>query len=261
MIDRTALSLLMALALPLPTPIAAASARAPTGATTAAIAAPNDAAAAGADGLSGGSDHQNTARKRSEAKDSGSPAEPLVVEKGLLRNLVHRFRFPLPDGWELKDGATAESIDFSTRGCEVCLLRVVVSPGNTLSLKQTVQVIQDQIASNPSAHRIGEEAITVGREKAYTLVKEEPAKAPASESPETEAAAASEDGKEAAPEAGKPQDLLRVRYVTFGHGSDKYYILLRAPKARFAADDKAFEKLLRGFHFGAYATGWLHSKR
>ena len=43
--------------------------------------------------------------------------------------------------------------------------------------------------------------------------------------------------------------MIRTRYVTFLHGADKYYLLLRSPKARFGSDDAAFEKLLGKFRF------------
>ena len=46
---------------------------------------------------------------------------------------------------------------------------------------------------------------------------------------------------------------IKTRYVTFGHGTDKFYRLLRAPAGSFAVEDAALEKLLARFRFGGAA--------
>lgn len=185
---------------------------------------------------------------------------PVAIEKGQFRNLVHHFRFPVPKGWELASGATAEEMEFYAPGCEPCLLRVRVSPGNTLSLDGTIRAIQVQIAENPAARVLEQYTIKVARESGYTLVKEEP---PTEQPPNPETVPAA-DG--ASPEQKTPGTdevavkwtrATRTRYVTFDHRSDKYYVLLRAPVDRFPADDAALDKLLAHFRFDEFVKNLL----
>ena len=163
-----------------------------------------------------------------------------VVQKGALVNETFGFRMPVPKGWALASGATPVQTDFSTPECEQCMLRIMISPGNALPLKETVDAIRAQIAESPGARLVGEESIEIDGIDAYTLVKEEP----------LSAGPAPVEGKGGA-EAGVQTDTatLKTRYVTFEKGSNKFYLLLRAPRTRFWKDDASFEKSLRKFRF------------
>lgn len=184
-----------------------------------------------ADGEAGG---------KSPRSDAGTG---IVVDKGVLKNLDHGFRFLVPEGWSIAEGVTADEMSFSADGCDECELRVIVSPGNTLPLMDTVRAIREQIQKDPGALIAGEEPVKVARETAYTIVKEETkGGAPAPDEPKGSAPGAK-------PAPRKPAVVVRTRYVTFLHGTDKYYLLLRAPKDRFGSDDAAFEKLLAKFRF------------
>jgi len=166
---------------------------------------------------------------RASAEDSAEskPAAPQaskanVVEDGILRNTAHGFRFPVPVGFELGASSTADEIVLSDPRCEECILRVLVSPGNTDSLETTARALKKQVATEPSAHVLDEQKTRVAREAAYTLVKEE------------------------TPESGA---RILTRYVTFNHGEDKYYFVLREPAARFKDDEDGFEHLLSKLRF------------
>jgi hypothetical protein len=179
---------------------------------------------------------------RASAEDSaeGQPEvlerSPLnVVEEGILHNMAHGFRFPVPQGFQLRASSNANEIVLVVPNCDECILRVLVSPGNTDSLDTTVRALKKQVASEPNAHVIDEQRTRVAREPAYTLVKEE--------TPEAEAPA---NGSSAPPASGP---RLLTRYVTFNHGEDKYYFVLREPASRFKADEDAFEHLLSKLRF------------
>jgi hypothetical protein len=171
---------------------------------------------------------------RASAEDSAevkpAPASPKapdapqvnVIEDGILRNTAHGLRFPVPAGFDLRASSTADEIVLTAANCEDCVLRVLVSPGNTDSLETTARALKKQVASEPTAHVLDEQNTRVARQRAYTLVKEE------------------------TPEAG-PRIL--TRYVTFNRGEDKYYFVLREPQARFSDDEDAFERLLSKLRF------------
>lgn len=164
-----------------------------------------------------------SAEDSAEGKSGHDSSPANVVEEGILHNTAHGFRFPVPQGFELRASSTADEIVLIVPGCDECILRVLVSPGNTDSLDTTVRALKKQVSSEPSSHVIDEQRTRVAREPAYTLVKEE------------------------APDAG-PRIL--TRYVTFNHGEDKYYFVLREPAARFGQDEDAFERLLSKLRFG-----------
>jgi len=157
------------------------------------------------------------------AEERAPAAGPNVVQEGVLHNTVHGFRFPVPRGFELRPSSTGDEVVLVVPDCDECILRVLVSPGNTDSLETTVRALKKQVASEPSAHVIDEQRTRVAREAAYTLVKEE------------------------TPDAG-PRIL--TRYVTFNHGEDKYYFVLREPAAQFGTDEDGFEKVLSKLRFG-----------
>jgi hypothetical protein len=163
-----------------------------------------------------------SAENSAEAKPARPAAPANVVEDGILRNTAHGFRFPVPSGFDLRASSTADEIVLSAPNCEECVLRVLVSPGNTDSLETTARALKKQVASEPSAQVLDEQKTRVARQPAYTLVKQE------------------------TPESG-PRIL--TRYVTFNHGEDKYYFVLREPQARFAEDEGAFERLLSKLRF------------
>jgi hypothetical protein len=171
-----------------------------------------------------------------------APPAPVVVvvERGVVRNLVHRFKFPVPSGWSVSDGATAEELQLEAVDCEECFVRVKVSPGNTLPLADTVKTILAQIQANPNAKVLGQEGITVAGENGYTVVKSESASEP-----------------ESAPsDEPRPEPVeTKTRFVTFSHAGDKYYVVLRAPGNRFGKDDAALDKLLGKFRFGSALGG------
>ena len=48
---------------------------------------------------------------------------------------------------------------------------------------------------------------------------------------------------------GSESKRLLTRYVTFNHGDDKYYLVLRSPSERFSADEDSFADLLKRFSF------------
>src|SRR5262245_17940904 len=60
----------------------------------------------------------------------GEASAANVVEEGVLHNTVHGFRFPIPKGFELRASSTADEIVLEVPGCDDCVLRVLVSPGN-----------------------------------------------------------------------------------------------------------------------------------
>lgn len=179
----------------------------------------------------------------SEAATEEPRGPSVSVERGVLRNMVHKYRFPVPDGWSLLGSSTVNEISLEAGGCEECLLRVMVSPGNTLPLMETVRAILDQVESIPTARVVGQEPIRIAREEAYTVVKEETVAEAAPSTPPAEEA------------ERKPDRKVRTRFVTFGHAGDKYYIVLRAPEERFASDDAEFERLLARFRFGSGLGG------
>jgi len=164
-----------------------------------------------------------SAEDSAEGKSGRETAQANVIEEGILHNATHGFRFPVPQGFELHASSTADEIKLVVPSCDECVLRVLVSPGNTDSLDTTVRALKKQVASEPSAHVIDEQRTRVAREAAYTLVKEE------------------------TPDAG-PRIL--TRYVTFNHGEDKYYFVLREPAAQFGTDEDGFEKVLSKLRFG-----------
>jgi hypothetical protein len=172
-------------------------------------------------------------------------AAAVVVQKGTMVNGTYGFRMPVPKGWMLAAGATADRTDFNAPECEECMLRIMVSPGNSLPLKETAETIRAQIAASPGARLIGEEPIEIAGLDGYTLVKEEPlAAAPApAEGKQTE-------GQDApAPAVQTDAPTIKTRYVTFEKGSDKFYLVLRAPRTRFWKDDASFEKSLSKLRF------------
>jgi len=158
-----------------------------------------------------------------------------VVQEGVLHNRAHGFRFPVPSGFELRASSTADEVVLVVPKCDECVLRILVSPGNTDSLDTTARALKKQVASEPAAQVIDEQRIRVAREPAYTLVKEEAA--------DTAAPAKGTD-----PEASKGPRIF-TRYVTFNHGEDKYYFVLREPAGRFGEDEDAFERLLAKLRF------------
>jgi len=163
-----------------------------------------------------------SAEDSAESKPAPEASKANVVENGILHNTAHGFHFPVPVGFDLRASSTADEIVLSDPRCEECVLRILVSPGNTDSLEITARALKKQVATEPSAHVLDEQKTRVAREAAYTLVKEE------------------------TPESGA---RILTRYVTFNHGEDKYYFVLREPAARFKDDEDGFEHLLSKLRF------------
>lgn len=184
-------------------------------------------------------------RARASAEDSAeekTPPPPAskdnVVEEGVLHNTAHGFRFPVPKGFELRASASsADEVVLVVPRCDECVLRILVSPGNTDSLETTVRALKKQVASEPGARLLDEQKTRVAREAAYTIVKED--------APQPGASA-----KGDSPPAAGGERVL-TRYVTFNHGEDKYYFVLREPSDRFHDDEDAFERLLSKLRFGS----------
>ena len=177
---------------------------------------------------------EDSAQEKSAPAPAPESSPANVVEEGIFRNSVHGFRFPVPAGFELRASSTADEIVLFVADCDECILRILVSPGNTDSLDTTARALKKQVASDPSAEVLDEQRIRVARQPAYTLVKEET----------TEIAPAKGSG---APATKGPRIL--TRYVSFNHGEDKYYFVLREPASRFADHEDAFERLLAKLRF------------
>jgi len=177
-----------------------------------------------------------TARGSAEdaAEERAPAAAPNVVQEGILHNTVHGFRFPVPQGFELRASSTGDEIVLVVPDCDECILRVLVSPGNTDSLETTARALKKQVASEPNAQILDEQKTKVVREAAYTLVKEETVEP--------------EAPKGSAAPAGRPKRVL-TRYVTFNRGEDKFYFVLREPSDRFGEGEDAFERLLAKLQF------------
>ena len=176
--------------------------------------------------------------------DAERPSDAPFVHEGTVHGPAHGFQFGVPAGWTLDRSSTADEMVLSSASCGECALKVLISSGNSIAVEDTVRGIKQKIFKDADAVIIDEEVIRVAREKGYTLIREDLQReavektAPASPSPEGQAPAPDADGKR-----------TRTRYVTFNHGGDKYYLVLRAPRDRFAAEDRLFEELLESLRF------------
>lgn len=188
---------------------------------------------------------------RAPAAEPPKPAAgqaPPDVEDGVLKNSVHGFHFPIPSGWRLSSDSTSNEMTFTTRSCDECFLRILVTTPpvtegangkDTDSLEEAVQAIKEHIASERRSRLLGEEEIRVARKDAYTLIKEESVPPNAAKTPV------------AAKGSPVPEAVLKTRYVTFHNGGDRYFLVLKSPANRFPSDDTAFEALLAKFRFGS----------
>ena len=189
----------------------------------------------------GSAEHAAEEKPAANPAPASAPASPQgaanIVEEGVLHNAAHGLRFPVPQDYTLRATSTADEIVLSVGSCDECVLRVLVSPGNTDSLETTAGALKRQMASDPSAHILDEQRTRVAREAAYTLVKEE-----------VPDAASATAGSPAPPAV---TERILTRYVTFNHGQDKYYLVLRGPSGRFSADEDAFQQVLAKLRFDA----------
>ena len=179
-----------------------------------------------------------------EAEKVDRAADTPFLHEGILRNPAHGFQVSVPAGWSLLPSATAELMEFSIGGCGECAFRILVSPGNDLPVEDTVRGIKQEILRDANAVIIDEEVVRIARQKGYTLIREDLVR----DAPPKGIA----DQPAAPGTASADQTLgrrVRTRYVTLNHSSDKLYMMLKAPRERFAAEDGLFETLLESLRF------------
>jgi len=197
-------------------------------------------AAAPSDGAAGTESRPSRADAQAPRADSGA-LRPTVAA-GVLRNAAHGFRFPVPEGWALEDGAEADRMILLAEGCEECMIKVVVFPGRAVPVEETARVLRQEASSGENVEVLGEETTKIARETAFTvLVSERPAAPPPG---------APAGGGTAQPgTAAGAGSAIVTRYVTFNHKGDKYYVMARGPRERFGAIDAALDRTLGKFRF------------
>ncbi len=221
----------------------AAAALAGAAPVAAAAASGEDARQGGAAGAREGAGEAAPRQAGGEASGEERAAGAPFVQEGILRNPAHGFQFALPAGWTLSASSTADEMEFSSASCGECLVKILVSAGNELPIEETVRGIKRQIFQDPEAVIVDEEVVRIAREKGYTLIREDLLREPA---PRGVADQPQAPGAAAAPPAGK---RIMTRYVTLNHAGSKYYLMLKAPRERFGAEDRLFEGLLETFRF------------
>ena len=173
--------------------------------------------------------------------DRSGAARP-KVEAGVLHSAAHGFRFPVPEGWALEEGAGADRMTLRARECGECLIKILVFPGRAVPVEETARVLREEASSGEGVEVLGEESTKIAREAAFTILKEEPRDPPSQ-------GAKADDGDGAAGPSGGGGGRVVTRYVTFNHGRDKYYVMAHGPRERFGAIDAALDRMLRKFRF------------
>ena len=176
------------------------------------------------------------------APGDGSGAAQPRVEAGVLHSDAHGFRFPVPEGWALEEGAGADQMTLRARACGECLIKILVFPGRAVPVEETARVLREEASSGEGVEVLGEETTKIAREAAFTILKEGP------QDPPSQGAKADEGDGAAGPSDGGGGRVV-TRYVTFNHGRDKYYVMAHGPRERFGAIDAALDRMLRKFRF------------
>jgi hypothetical protein len=134
-------------------------------------------------------------------------------------------------GFELRATSTADEIVLVVPQCDDCVLRILVSPGNTDSLDTTARALKKQAASEPTAQIVDEAADPRGARAGLHAGQGG-----------TGGRGRAAKGAEGQARAGSAH-LSRAtsRSIT---ARTSIYFVLREPSGRFKDDEDAFERLL-----------------
>lgn len=178
----------------------------------------------------------------------GEAADAPFIADGVLHSPRYGLQLPVASGWTLAADSNIDEMHVVSEECDGCMLRVLISPGNSLAIDETAREIKQEIFKDANTVIIDEEATRVAKERAYTIVKEEFREPPRKAPERGQASNAGPHPEDSAPPADATARIF-TRYVTFNHAGDKYYVMIRAPRASFRDLESAFQDSLTKLRF------------
>jgi hypothetical protein len=159
------------------------------------------------------------------APDEGQTGgeETVEVREGYLVNFAHRYYLPLGESWTLGENPEPDFQLLLHADRPRVVVKVLVSPDNSMSMKETVAALRDRAKEDPRVHVLQQSRRRIGLRSSADML--------------------------AVREGSADEPLTIVRTVTFSRSGNRYYLRMESPVKAYEAASEEFDAIVDGFKF------------